>query len=99
MCNAVNGGAPGTVIIVSPDPPSLAFRPAELHIKIYDVLGDCIFENLSALPGADGNSYYFVWDGRNKNGRWVGTGVYRGIVTVIDENGTLSKSITIGVKR
>jgi hypothetical protein len=99
VCNAVNGGAPGTVIIVSPDPPSLAFKPADLHIKIYDMLGDCVFENQTAQTGVDGNSYFFTWDGRNKNGRWVGTGVYRGIVTVIDENGILSKSITIGVKR
>jgi hypothetical protein len=68
-------------------------------LKIFDVLGNCMFENQLALRGADNNSYYFVWDGRNKNSRWVGSGIYRAIITVTDETGTSSKSVSIGVKR
>ena len=57
-----------------------------------------MFENQLALRGADNNSYYFVWDGRNKNSRLVGAGVYRAVVTATDETGTSSKSKNIGVK-
>jgi hypothetical protein len=99
VCSAAIGKMLGTVININPDPPSLAFRPMALDLKIYDILGNCIFENPAALQSTIDNSYYFTWDGRNKNSRSVGSGVYRGIVTVTDENGTSLKSISIGVKR
>jgi flagellar hook assembly protein FlgD len=70
-----------------------------LRLQIFDLMGNCVYENQIAQQGADGNSYYFTWDGRNKNSRWVGTGVYRAIVTAIDESGTSSKAVQIGVKR
>jgi conserved repeat domain len=98
ICSAANG-QPGTVITIKPINPLLALPHMTLRLQIFDVLGNFIFESPLAQKGADGNSYYFVWDGRNKNSRWVGSGVYRAVITVIDENGTSSKSITIGVKR
>jgi hypothetical protein len=99
ICAAATWKMPGTVINIAPDPPSLAFRPISQDLKIYDILGDCIFENPVALQSTVDNTYNFTWDGRNKNGRSVGSGVYRAIITVVDENGTSSKSIAIGVKR
>jgi hypothetical protein len=40
-----------------------------------------------------------VWDGRNKNGRYVGTNTYLAIISVTDENGPHSQKIKIGVTR
>ena len=99
MCAEGSGSVQGTAIIIKPVPSSMTLPAMTLRLQIYDALGNGVFESQSALPGADGNSYYFTWDGRNKNGRWVGTGVYRAIITATDETGTTSKSIQIGVKR
>ena len=98
-CATENGAVPGTAIVIKPANASLTLPAMVPRLKIFDMLGNCMFEGQTAQKGADNNSYLFVWDGRNKNGRWVGSGAYRAIVTVIDENGTSSKSITIGVKR
>jgi uncharacterized repeat protein (TIGR01451 family) len=98
-CVSINGTYPGTAIIIKPAIASLTLPVMAPGLKIFDMLGNCMFENQAARQGADGNSYYFVWDGRNKSGRWVGSGVYRAVVTVTDETGTSSKSISIGIKR
>jgi len=99
MCAQASGSVPGTAIIIKPVPSSMTLPAMTLRLQIYDALGNSVFESQSALPGADGNSYYFTWDGRNRNGRWVGTGVYRAVITATDQTGTTSKSIQIGVKR
>jgi hypothetical protein len=98
-CVSIDGPVPGTAIIIKPAIASLTLPAMAPSLKIFDVLGNCMFENQLALRGADNNSYYFVWDGRNKNSRWVGSGIYRAIITVTDETGTSSKSVSIGVKR
>jgi flagellar hook assembly protein FlgD len=92
-------GAYGTVIIIKPVSASSTLPSMALHLQVFDLLGNCVHEDLTAQSGVDGNSYYFIWDGRNKSGRFVGTGIYRGLVTAIDESGTSSKAVTIGVKR
>jgi hypothetical protein len=98
-CDAVSMGAYGTVIIIKPVSASSTLPSMALHLQVFDLLGNCVHEDLTAQSGVDGNSYYFIWDGRNKSGRFVGTGIYRGLVTAIDESGTSSKAVTIGVKR
>jgi flagellar hook assembly protein FlgD len=96
---AVNGGVLGTAVVIKPAIASQTLPSMTLRLQVFDLLGSIVYENQNAQSGADGNSYYFVWDGRNKSGRFVGTGVYRGVVTAIDESGTSSKAVTIGVKR
>ena len=101
ICAAAEVADPGTVIIINPIDPSLA-APAinKSQFQIFDALGNCIFESQTARKRPDGHSYYFAWDGRNKNGRWAGSGVYRAMVVIIDENGSSSNwPIRIGVKR
>jgi hypothetical protein len=98
--SAGNGACPSTIITIKPVDASLAIPNVhKLQLQIFDVLGNCIFDNSLASLDADLNPKNFTWDGRNKSGRWVGSGVYRAIITVIDETGTSSKSISIGVKR
>jgi hypothetical protein len=99
ICPAAQNGRTGTVILLKQDPPSPSPLPAAPYLRIFDMLGNSIFEGPTDQKSADGNSYYFVWDGRNKNNRFVGSGVYRAIVTVVDENGTTKLPVSIGVKR
>jgi len=99
ICPAPDGTFHGTEISVKPVNSAQSLPAMTLRLQIFDLVGNCVYENQIARQGADGNSYYFTWDGRNKNSRLVGTGVYRAIVTAIDESGTSSKAIQIGVKR
>jgi fibro-slime domain-containing protein len=68
-----------------------------LSIAIFDVVGNMVI----TLPLKPKNKGWAVpWDGRNKNGRSVSSGVYLGIVNVLHNNALVAtKRIKIGVKR
>jgi len=61
--------------------------------RIYDLMGNLIMEKTPF------HNNVIIWDGRNRNNRYVGTGTYLAIVTAMN-NGILStQKYRIGVKR
>jgi hypothetical protein len=100
ICTAGNAGVPGTVIEITPVKQGLATPSITPRLMIFDIFGNCVYEQQSALKRPDRDAYYFVWDGRNRNGRYVGSGAYRANVIITEGNGASSiTQILIGVKR
>ena len=67
--------------------------------RIYDVMGNLVMDKTVFQKNINNKNLYMVWDGRNKNGRYVGTNTYLAIISVTDENGPHSQKIKIGVTR
>jgi len=95
-----NTQAQGTIIKIftkqSVVPPSITTA----KLGIFDVLGNCIRNmQFPELKRLDAYSYYFTWDGRNRSGRYAGSGIYKAIVNITDEDGKTSVlPAKIGVK-
>jgi hypothetical protein len=68
-----------------------------LSITVFDVIGNMVI----TLPlKTKDRGWATTWDGRNKNGRSVSSGVYLGIVNILHNNAlVVTKRIKIGVKR
>jgi hypothetical protein len=68
------------------------------HCMIYDALGNVVFETSDIIKF--NNSYFIAWPGNNKNGRFVGAGVYQAVVTITGVDGKPSVyKMRVGVKR
>jgi hypothetical protein len=90
----------GTIIIV---PPPLRMADANSLLKsgkisIFDALGNAV---ITDAPFTLSNyRLYYIWDGRNHNNRYVGSGTYVAVITATQNNGNVTSSKkTIGVKR
>lgn len=70
-------------------------------VIIYDALGNVVYENDLVKSSSKSSSIkYFLWEGQNRRGRFVGQGTYVGIVTVKNDAGLEKKErFQIGVKR
>lgn len=68
----------------------------EAKITIYDALGNIVVHQAD-FKNPTGTLPIFVWNGRNLNGRLVGTGTYVG--KIIFSDGTPAQTVKIGVKR
>jgi flagellar hook assembly protein FlgD len=69
-------------------------------ISIFDVIGNLVITKSMDQKDNSVANWTCSWDGRNKNGRAVGAGVYSGIITVNKNNAANStKRIHIGIKR
>ena len=96
-----DGGVTGTGTIIEVPPPLRMADTTHLlksgTIAIFDILGNKV---LKETPFTLSNNWlYYNWDGRNFNGRYVGSGVYVAIITVTQNDGTvISSKKTIGVK-
>jgi hypothetical protein len=72
-------------------------------MRVYDALGNLVADNVpcyAALPQDHENAAYFFWDGRNRNGRMVGSGTYLAVIQVRKTSG--AERVTkqkIGVSR
>lgn len=67
-------------------------------VVVYDPVGNAIAE--LGVFKAQGNDYGIYWDGRNKNGRFVGTGIYLFHISTTDvENKTHFDKLKVAVKR
>jgi hypothetical protein len=68
-----------------------------LTIDIFDMIGNLV---ISSPMHPKGNGWFYTWDGRNRNSRIVGTGVYSAIIRIYKNNVAKStKRVRIGVKR
>ncbi len=59
------------------------------EFTLYDYLGNPLVKNASMSFSEGDNSLYYVWNGKNKNGRLVGSGTYLGLFKIYTdaENG------------
>jgi len=60
--------------------------PTKCKMLILDPLGNVVVDDLPAYPKAnDPNTFYFFWDGYNRNNRVVGSGTYLARIFVYAE--------------
>jgi hypothetical protein len=90
----------GTAIKIIPTRTISDLSGIYIQAKIYDALGNLVFESSSPKNNAGDNSFNFIWDGRNKNNRFVGSNTYLAEI-IVTTNGveTAEKKLKIGVKR
>ncbi|NLE02320.1 MAG: DUF11 domain-containing protein [Fibrobacter sp.] len=69
----------------------------KLIIKIYDAIGNMIYENSKFEDTPQG--YQILWNGINKNNRKVGKGTYLAIIIITDNNGTSILKQIVGIKK
>jgi uncharacterized repeat protein (TIGR01451 family) len=89
------GNGFGTVIRVKPTS-SVNISTVNVTCKIYDLFGNMLFEKKCVNQG---DSYYVVWNGSNKNFRTVGAGTYKVIVICDDGTNKVVETKNIAVKR
>lgn len=89
----------GMVIIVEPDRDITHECPLNGTVSIYDVVSNPVIEQKSMVFDNGTNRLYYVWDGRNYNGRKVGTGTYLAVINVNKQGQKFCKKLKIGVKR
>jgi uncharacterized repeat protein (TIGR01451 family) len=89
------GNGFGTVIRIKPTS-SVNSNTVNVTCKIYDLFGNMLFEKKCVNQG---DSYYVVWDGSNKNYRTVGAGTYKVVVICDDGSNKVIETKNITVKR
>ncbi len=96
-----NVGLPpdGMVIVVEPDCNICHTYPLKGTVSIYDVVQNPVIQKKAMVFHNETKRLYFVWDGRNYNGRKVGTGTYLAVINVSGPDRKFSSKINIGVKR
>jgi hypothetical protein len=89
-----------TIISDSSQTPIMDPDQYTVTISIFDVIGNLVITKSMDQKDKSVANWTCSWDGRNKNGRAVGAGVYSGIITVNKNNAANStKRIHIGIKR
>lgn len=89
-------------MVVRVKPVAKVVTKVKLHgtIDIFDAMGSKIFSDVSRPARGTSSNVYFLWNGQNKNGRYVGTGTYVAIVRIENEAGEKTVSrFNIGVKK
>jgi hypothetical protein len=68
---------------------------------IYDGVGNVVVAQRKLIPDHSSNKLYLDWDGKNRNGRIVGSGTYTAVITVTsqEDGEKQSKKMKIGIKR
>lgn len=97
--NNVSLPADGLVIVVEPDRDISHAYPLKGTVSIYDVVQNPVIQKKTMVFHNESNRLYFVWDGRNYNGRKVGTGTYLAVINVSGPDRKFNSKINIGVKR
>ncbi|HMA64762.1 MAG: hypothetical protein ACM31E_10525 [Fibrobacterota bacterium] len=85
----------GTVIRIKPTS-SVNINNVNVTCKIYDLFGNMLFEKKCSNQG---DSFYVVWDGSNKNYRTVGAGTYKVVAICDDGSSKVVETKNIAVKR
>jgi len=93
----------GVLVITQPADRSLFSSKNTLHarITVMDIVNNIVVDNVPMVWDQSGSKrLYFMWDGKNTDGRHVATGTYVAVVTVEDQNGKQQVNrVRIGVKR
>ncbi len=91
----------GTAITISTLNPKARLLPISGSIRVFDLLGNCVWEDnaIKYGPPLDGR-YYFIWEGRNRVNRNVGAGTYQlNLKYMIEGQPTQEKWLKLGVKK
>ena len=90
----------GLVIVAKPASRIAGHVVLRGKLAIYDAVGNKVLEIVSKETESNAKDLIFVWNGTNKKGRFVGTGTYLAVLTIEDNQGSVSvKKTKIGVKR
>lgn len=66
---------------------------------IYDAIGNRMISVAKLKRATTSTNYGFIWDGKNQNGRNVGTGTYLAVVKCKDmDNNNYIEKVKLGVK-
>lgn len=89
----------GLVLVVEPDRDLSQEYQLWGTVSIYDVVQNPVIQKKPMVYDKEYNRLYFVWDGRNYNGRDVGTGTYLAVIKVNSDKEKYTGKINVGVKR
>jgi len=102
---AIGDNTSGTLIIVrsikqlTPDGTSSDGRQAYGSAVVFDAVGNVVQDDLTLVRTGRNDSYAAFWDGKNRNGRTVGSGAYLIRIKARDESGTtVTEAIKVGVR-
>jgi hypothetical protein len=70
------------------------------RLSIYDPFGNAIVKSGPMVLEPLTNRLYYIWDGRNLNGRYVGIGAYLAVVTATlsESNASVTRRFKLGVQ-
>jgi fibro-slime domain-containing protein len=89
-----------TVISDSSQTPIMDPDQYTVTISIFDVIGNMVITKSMDQKDKFVPNWTYSWDGRNRNARLVGSGVYSGVISIFKNNtGNITKRIRIGIKR
>lgn len=98
--SSLTGKNEGVVIRVDPDRRVRKDLLLRGRVSIYDVVKNSVIENHDMVFDPTSQRLYLAWDGRNRNGRLVGTGTYLAVLEITDGSEFKERhSVRIGVKR
>ncbi|MDG5815926.1 hypothetical protein QA601_12615 [Chitinispirillales bacterium ANBcel5] len=90
----------GQVVVIEPEEPLRRQVTLGGKASIYDVVKNPVVSDVRLIPDNDNTRLYLVWDGRNSNGRVVGTGTYQAVLQISDDRELDErKNVRIGVRR
>jgi hypothetical protein len=89
----------GLVLVVEPDRKLTTEFPVQGSVSIYDAVQNVVIQKKIMVYQKSTNRLYFVWNGRNYNGRKVGAGTYLAIVKINGHGKNITQKINLGVKR
>ncbi len=102
---AIGDNTSGTLIVVNsikrlkPDGTSPDGRQAYGTAVVFDAVGNVVTDDLALVRTGRNDSYATFWNGKNRNGRTVGTGAYLIRISAQDESGTtVTEAIKVGVR-
>jgi hypothetical protein len=103
MSYAVPEGGPvvaGTRLLVVPKTKNIHAISISARVKILDAVGNVVMDQTDMPADELTKRPTLVWNGTNRNGRYVGTGTYLAIFSLKESNKELSPvRLRIGVKR
>ena len=83
-----DGSVPnGVIILIKSSEPLLPQDSVSANISIYDQVGNALLKNEQCVSISEDGRLLYIWNGVNKNGRYVGEGTYVAVVNVKVSNG------------
>lgn len=91
----------GMVIVVEPQEKILRNINLQGKLSVFDVVKNQIMKDIPGVFDKQTQKLYFIWEGKNSNGRKVGTGTYTAVINISDTDKNVKKTRTLrlGVKR
>lgn len=83
-----DGSVPnGVVVLVKSGERILPQDSINAKISIYDQVGNTVLKNYPCVATSENGKLLYIWNGVNRNGRYVGEGTYVAVINVTVSNG------------